>query len=238
MENKVCIVIPSYNTKSSINKSITGILKYMPNVRVIVVDDNSPDGTARFIKSKFGLDPRVTLIVRKQKGGRGSAVIRGFKEGLKNKNTKFFIEMDADLCHDPKYLPILIKKCQEYDVVIASKYLKGSVIIGLGLKRLIFSRIVNFYIRLMLGIRITDYTNGYRCYTRKTLEKINFKNISSRGFIVLSEIAYNIYKEGFTFGEIPIFFKYKNMNPSNFNLSEIKEAFFTILRLRFKLKRL
>lgn len=209
---------------------------YLPKTKIIIVDDNSPDKSANLIKKRFFYDKRVKLIVRKNKGGRGSAVLRGFGEGLRDKNIEFFIEMDADLCHNPKYLPILVKKCQKYDVVIASKYLKESKIIGLNIKRRIFSKLVNFYIKLMLGIPITDYTNGFRCYRRYILESIEFKNISSKGFIVLSEIAYRIYRNGFKFGEIPIMFRHYNSNQSNFNLSEIKEAFLTILRLRFKFK--
>lgn len=230
------VVIPTYNAKKSIVKAIQGVLKKLPSAKVIIVDDKSPDGTYKIIQTYFKADKRVVLIIRKSKSGRGSAVLRGFKEGLKDKSRKFFIEMDADLCHNPHYLPLLIKECRTYDVAIASKYLKGSKIIGLHLKRKIFSRLVNLYTKFMLQIPITDYTNGYRCYRRKALETINFKNIKSRGFIVLSELVYNIYKKGFALGEIPIVFRHYNLNKSNFNFSEIKEAFLTILRLKLRFK--
>ena len=160
-------------------------------------------------------------------------MVEGFQEGLKDRKVEFFIEMDSDLCHNPKFIPGMIKKCKKYDVVIASKYLRKSKIIGLPFKRILFSKTVNSFIRFMLRIPITDYTNGFRCYKRKTLETINFPEIRSKGFIVLSEIAFAIHKRRFRFNEIPFIFKFANKNPSNLNLSEMKEAFFTILRLRF-----
>lgn len=233
---KSVIVIPTYNSGKSIVRTINGVLKYLPKTRIIIVDDNSPDGTSEKVKKHFSKDKRISLIIRKQKGGRGSAVIRGFQEGLKNKNNDLFIEMDADLCHHPMYIPILIEKCQKFDVTITSKYLKDSKIIGLNTKRLLFSKFVNFYIKTLLGIPISDYTNGFRCYRRKAFERINFNKIRSQGFIVLSEIIYHIYKNGGSIGEIPFVFKYYNINPSNLNSKEITEAFFTILRLKFNFK--
>lgn len=231
MEKSV-VVIPTYNSKKTIKKLIGKVLQHVPSTKIVVVDDSSPDGTVNEIRKHFEKDRRVSLIVRKQKGGRGSAVIRGFQEGLKDKKIEYLTEMDSDLCHNPKYIPIMIKKCKKYDVIIASKYLKKSKIIGLPFKRFLFSKIVNSFIRLMLSIPITDYTNGFRCYKRKTLETLNLGDIRSKGFIVLSEIAFAIYKKGFRFGEIPFAFKFDRKNPSNLDFSEMREAFFTILRLR------
>ena len=228
---QIAIIIPTYNAKDSIVRTIFGVLIKVKNSIIIVVDDNSPDGTAQLINKSFSSNKKIKLIVRKKKGGRGSAVIHGFKEGLKNKNIKFFIEMDADLCHNPRYIPLLVKGCTKFDVVIASKYLKLSKINGLSIKRIIFSRIVNFYLRRMLKIPITDYTNGYRCYKRIVLEKINLDSIKAKGFITLSEIAYRIYKKGFSFGEIPFNFKSYNVNKSNFNIKEVAEALLITSRL-------
>lgn len=231
VNSEIVVAIPTYNAKNSIIKTIFGVLNKVKNVIVIVIDDNSPDGTAKIIRKHFHKSKRVKLMVREAKSGRGSAVIHGFKEGLKNKNIKFFIEMDADLCHNPRYIPLLIKNCAKFDIVIASKYLRLSKINGLSMKRIIFSRIVNFYLRCMLKIPITDYTNGYRCYKRSVLEKINLDSIKARGFITLSEIAYRIYKKGFSFGEIPFNFKSYNVNKSNFNIKEVIEALATTFRL-------
>jgi len=233
MRNNIVVVIPCYNAADCIVQTIEGVLKCIPESKIIIVDDNSPDKSFLLIKKRFNKNSRVQLILRKNKEGRGSAVLRGFQEGLKDKHALFFVEMDADLCHDPKYIPFLIKKCQKYDIAIASKYLKTSQIIGLSKKRMMFSRIANYYIKLMLKIPITDCTNGFRCYTRKTLEKINFDSFSSKGFIVLSEIAYKIYRNGSSFGEIPFIFTFNRNSKSSFNFTEIKEGLLTILRLKF-----
>lgn len=228
------VIIPTYNARAGILRVISGVLKKAPNAKVIVVDDNSPDQTAKLVKSIFSFNSRVHLIIRKNKEGRGSAVIEGFKEGLKNKKIELFIEMDADLVHDPNDLPTLIDKSRKYDVVVASRYLLNSQIVKWSLKRKVISRLANLWIKFMLGIYLTDNTSGFRCYRRKVLENINFNSISSKGFIVLTEIAYQIYKKGFRFGEIPINFKPVDINRSNLNIKELKEAFFTVLRLKIK----
>lgn len=236
MINNIAIIIPTYNARNSIVKTIKNVFKYLPKSKLIIVDDNSPDKTAEEVSKHYISDKRIKLIIRNTKGGRGSAVLMGFQEALKDKNIEILIEMDADLCHNPKYIPIMINRCRIHDVTIASKYLKKSKIYGLSIKRKIFSRIVNLYIRLMLQIPITDFTNGFRCYKRKALEGINFNSFFSKGFIVLSEIVYRIYKNGGTFREIPFEFIQKEINKSNFNLKEVKEGFFVILKLRYNFK--
>jgi dolichol-phosphate mannosyltransferase len=236
MRNNIVIIIPSYNAKNTVIKAIEGIFLILPEAKIFVVDDSSPDGTGNLINQHLATEKRLRLIVRKEKSGRGSAVLRGLKEALKDKHIQYFVEMDADLCHDPKYIPLLIEKCQKADVAIASKYLKGSKIIGLEKKRVIFSKLVNLYLKLMLRIPITDYTNGFRCYTRKALEQINLDSFYSKGFIVLSEIAYRIKQKGGTFAEIPFVFIFNKTNKSNFSLKEIREAFFTVLKLKFNPK--
>lgn len=236
MINNTAIIIPTYNAKNTIKQTIEEIFKYLPESKIIIVDDNSPDGTAKIITTHFANDKRLILISRKGKEGRGSAILKGFQEGLKNRNIKFFIEMDADLCHDPRYIPFLIKKCKKFDVAIASKYLKESQILGLNNKRTAFSKLVNYFIGFMLKIPITDYTNGFRCYRRMALEKINLNSFYSKGFITLSEIAYKLYKKGCTFSEIPFVFSFNRSNKSNFNLEEVKEALLTVIKLKLNFK--
>lgn len=232
MRNNIVIIIPCYNAKNTILETIENVLMVLPKAKIIIVDDSSPDRSGELISNLYHNDKRIKLIIRKNKGGRGSAVLRGFQEGLKDRNMEFFIEMDADLCHDAKYIPIMIEKCRSYDVVVASKYLKKSKIYGLNLKRKIFSKIVNLYIKLMLQVPITDYTNGFRCYKRDSLERIYLDSFYSRGFVFLSEIIYKLHKKGASITEVPFVFNFKEMNKSNFNFSEVKEAFITILKLR------
>lgn len=225
------IVIPTYNAKAGIIRVISEVLRKAPKAKIIIVDDNSPDQTAQLIKNEFPSNSRVNLIIRQGKGGRGSAVIEGFKQGLRDKKIELFIEMDADLIHDPSDLPMLIDKSKKYDVVVASRYLLKSQIIKWSLKRKVISRLANLWIKFMLGISLSDNTSGFRCYRRNVLENINLSSIRSKGFIVLTEIAYRIHKKGFTFGEIPIDFKPVDINRSNLNIKELREAFLTVLRL-------
>lgn len=235
MNNKtnLAIIIPTYNSKKTVVRLIKDVFLNLPQSKVIVVDDSSPDGTANEIK-KFFKKRRITLIVREQKQGRGSAVIEGFKEGLKDKNTELFIEMDSDFAHNPNDLVRLVKKIETCDVVVASRYRLHSHIIKWGMKRRLISRFANLWIKLMLGVSLTDNTNGFRCYRRNVLETVDFNHISAKGFIVLTEIAYQIYKKGFIFGEIPIDFMPVDLNKSNLNMKEIKEAFLTVLRIKIK----
>lgn len=230
----IVIIIPSFNAKAGIVKVVQGALEMIKDSRIIVVDDNSPDKTAQLVQNRFALEERVKLIVRKTKDGRGSAVIRGFKEGLKDRNANLFIEMDADLAHNPNDLPRLIEKTKKHDVVVASRYLIHSQIMKWGFKRRIISRVANLWIKFVLGIPLTDNTSGFRCYRRAVLQSIDFNLVKSKGFIVLTELAHQIRNKEFNFGEIPIDFIPVDINRSNLNIREIKEAFFTVVKLKIK----
>jgi dolichol-phosphate mannosyltransferase len=233
MINNTVVIIPTYNAKEGILATIASIQKNLPYALVMIVDDNSPDKTADIVHSNYKKDKRVKVIVRNSKDGRGSAVIAGMKEMLKNRDIQYFIEMDADLCHDPKYIIPMIKKCKTVDMVIASKYLPESTIKGLNLKRKIMSRLMNLGARIILQVPITDYSNGFRCYKRDVVEFITRQNLQAKGFVLLSEIVYRVYKKGFTIAEIPFDFKTDNISASNMNKHEVKEAISTLLRLRF-----
>lgn len=234
MRNKIVIVIPTYNAKESILHTIKKIFLLVKNAQVIIVDDNSPDKTASLVKSHFGKDKRVILVNRKEKGGRGSAVIAGLKVGFKNKEAQYFIEMDADLCHDPKYIAKLVDKCRKADVVIASRYLPQSRIDGWTWKRKLMSFAINTFAKIILQIPINDYTDGFRCYSRKAVAIICSYEIKSRGYIVLSEIAYLCFRKKLRFAEVPINFYFKPVTKSNLNLKEVREALTTIIRLPFQ----
>lgn len=227
------IVIPTYNAKESIVDSLNKIKKEVPQSIILIVDDNSPDKTYELVAKSFRNDNSVLLLKRDNKGGRGSAVIAGLKELYKNKQIQFFIEMDADLCHNPIYIKQLVEKGKKVDVVIASRYLPQSRIFGWNVKRKIMSYAINSYAKLLLHIPISDYTDGFRCYSRRAVAIITTHNIQSRGYIVLSEIAYVCYKKGLTFDELPIDFYFKSVTKSNLNTKEIKEALITLIRLRF-----
>ncbi|MBU3965153.1 polyprenol monophosphomannose synthase [Patescibacteria group bacterium] len=230
---KIAIIIPTYNEVKNIKKLIEKILKLNLGVRIIIVDDNSPDKTKKVVEEITKKNKDVELILRTNERGRGSAVIEGLKLALKDEGTEYFFEMDADFSHDPKDISRILEKIKHYDVVIGSRYMPSSKIINWSIKRRVFSRFANFYARLILGIPISDYTNGYRCYNRRVLKSLDFSKFKTKGYIVLSEMAYKIHKSGFKFGEIPIVFLNRKRGMSNLKLQEISDALTSVLKIRF-----
>ena len=228
----VLVVVPSYNESENIGSLIEGLLATDPAIDVLVVDDNSPDGTADIVEKISGYNKRLFLIIRKKKDGRGGAVLDGFRWGLKSKkNYQYFFEMDADFSHKPSEIPAFIKHAENHDVVVGSRYMKGSNIIGWPLNRKVFSKLANIYTRFLLRIPITDYTNGFRLYKRTVLERLNFDAIEKSGYIVLSEIAFQIHLVGFDIGEIPTVFVNRQRGLSNLSISEVTSALHSVFRL-------
>lgn len=225
------VIIPSYNEKENIVSLINALLALPQNLDVLIVDDSS-DGTSDEVRTRQNGEPRLHLIARGGKGGRGSAVIEGFKYALSN-DYRLIVEMDADFSHDPKELPELLKLSGPNTLVIGSRYLPQSSIVNWPRSRRIFSRCANFYAGVILGIGIHDYTNGYRVYARDVLEKLDTGNIKSRGYIVLSEIAYQLFRKGVKFAEVPTVFVNRARGQSSFSLKEAREAFLSVLRIRF-----
>ncbi|MEX2028592.1 MAG: polyprenol monophosphomannose synthase [Candidatus Curtissbacteria bacterium] len=232
--NLTAIVIPTYNEAPNIKNLISDIRAQVgKDEKIIVVDDSTKDDTGQIVKGLAKKDPNLFVIIRSVKKGRGSAVFEGFRFARRFEPS-YFIEMDADFSHDPKAIPYLITKVREgNDVVIASRYLPKSKILNWPLPRKIFSRGSNLYARILLGVPISDYTNGYRIYSRKAVEFLLGQNLKSTGYIMLSETAYKLKGAKFRFGEIPITFVNRKRGQSNTNLAEIKNAFTGILKIRF-----
>lgn len=228
---KILIIIPSYNENKNIIELINALFAEGLNADILVVDDSS-DNTADLVKNKQIGENRLFLIKRPRKGGRGTAVLDGFRFGLSGQYD-LIAEMDADFSHDPRELKFLIAVAEENALVIGSRYLRGGKIVGCPLVRKIFSRFANFYANIFLGIGIRDYTSGYRIYGRKALEKLDMNKIKGSGYIVLSEISYQLYKNGVKFIEVPTTFVNRKRGASNFSMKEVKEAFISILRIRF-----
>ncbi len=232
---KTLITIPTFNEAENIGRLVERLLAMEESIEVLVVDDSSPDGTAEVVKA---MEPqsagRLHVIKRHGKGGRGSAVLEGFRFGLKG-NYELFFEMDADFSHNPEEISLFFKKIEEgYDMILGSRYLPESKIYDWGWKRTFFSRWANRYARLVLGIPMSDYTNGYRCYARRAIEVLDMNIIEAKGYVVLSEVAYQLYLRGFRIGEVPTIFVNRHRGISNLSSHEIKEAFMSVLRIRFK----
>lgn len=230
---KTLITIPTFNEAENIGRLVERLLAMESNIHVLVVDDSSPDGTAEIVKS---LQPksngRLHVIKRTGKGGRGSAVLEGFRFGLTS-DYALFMEMDADFSHNPEEIPSFFTKIAEgYDMVLGSRYLPTSKIYDWGWKRTFFSRWANRYARLVLGIPMSDYTNGYRCYTRSAIEALDMNIIEAKGYVVLSEVAYQLHLKGLKIGEVPTIFVNRRRGISNLSSHEIKEAFMSVIRIR------
>jgi len=229
---KTTIIIPTYNEKENIQKLIPVIFSVVPQCTIIVVDDNSPDGTAHQVlklKSKY---PQLHLIKREKKAGRGSAVIEGFKYAHKNMRPQVYIEMDADFSHNPKELPQLINFSKPKNIVLASRYVKGGKIVNWPISRRINSWLANLLIRFVLKLPLKDNTNGFRCYPKEAIQLLLNHDFISKGHILLGESAYLLYKNGFGFVEIPSNFKNRKLGKSNATLDE----FFNSLLLLFQIK--
>lgn len=226
----IYVVIPTYNEVDNIATLIRELLDISANITIIVVDDNSPDGTGRVVDELAKNDSHVLCIHRQGKGGRGAACIEGFKKALAE-GADLVFEMDADFSHDPREIPLFLEKIKNYDMVLGSRYTKGGRAINWSPLRRVFSHIANTITRFFLQIPITDYTNGYRCYRRRTFDFINFDAIDAKGYIVLSEVAFQIHRKGLAIGEIPTRFVNRVRGESNLNLNEVISALTSVFRL-------
>lgn len=224
------IVVPTYNESQNIIDLVMRLILLYPFADVLVVDDASPDGTADMLEKIASMNPHIFLMRREGKGGRGSAVLDGFSFGLQ-KQYENFIEMDADFSHKPEEIALLLASIASHDMVVGSRYLPQSEIHEWGMKRTIFSYLANMFARCMLQIPISDYTNGFRCYTRNAVESLRMDQIDARGYVVLSEVAMQIHHEGMRIGEVPTVFVNRRRGISNLTFKEIREAFRSILRI-------
>lgn len=231
---KVTVVIPTYNEAQNLERLTREVRKNIPpGDQIIIVDDNSPDGTGKIADKIAKKDKNVHVIHRKGKSGRGSAVFEGFRFAKKF-SPSFYIEMDADFSHKPEDIPRLFAKINEgHDVVIGSRYLPKSKIENWPLARKIFSKAANLFAKIVLDVPISDYTNGYRIYSKKSADFLLSQRLITSGYILLSETAYKLKNKGFTFGEIPIIFVNRKRGHSNTNLKEITDALLGILKIRF-----
>ncbi len=230
---KALVVLPTYNEADNIDKVLERTLQH-PFVDVLVVDDNSQDGTQERVLRWMEKTSRVNLLKRHTKLGLGTAYVEGFKWGLE-RDYELFFEMDADLSHDPLDIPRFVEKAEEgCHLVIGSRYTKGTIsVVGWDFKRLLISKFANFYATTILGVsQFTDITSGYRCYKREVLEKIDLKGIKSNGYAFQIEMFYKTYKLGFRVCEIPIIFYERNSGSSKMNKKIALEAAIMVWRLR------
>jgi dolichol-phosphate mannosyltransferase len=229
---KALVIIPTYNEKDNIDSIIASVLKYA-DIHILIVDDGSPDGTAGLVRKLMASEDRVFLIERTSKLGLGSAYVTGFKWGLQ-RNYEFYIEMDADGSHDPEALPFFLKEMEKgFGLVIGSRYLNRAIsVVGWDFRRLMLSKFGNFYASWVLGLRLTDLTSGFRCFSRDALMAIDLGKVHSNGYAFQIEMAYRVAAAGYRTGEIPIIFYERTSGSSKMSKKIVREAIFLPWRLR------
>lgn len=230
---KILVIIPTYNERENIEKLIPAVLEQDSRLDVLIVDDNSPDGTADIVRSMTLPDGRVHLIEREGKLGLGSAYISGFRFALE-KGYDIVFEMDADFSHHPRYIRRFLRAAKRNDLVIGSRYVRGVNVINWPLMRLILSTGASLYTRFITGMPIRDPTSGFKCVRRIVLEKLDLDRIDSDGYSFQIEVNYKAWKLGFRIREIPIIFVDRNRGSSKMNKRIVFEAIYMVWWLRLQ----
>jgi dolichol-phosphate mannosyltransferase len=231
---KTVIVIPTYNEKNNLAELVRQIFSLaVPELSIIIVDDNSPDGTGAIAESIKAKIAGVEVIHRARKEGLGSAYVAGFKAALAQ-GADYIMEMDADFSHDFQYIPVFLREIAQADLVLGSRYVDGGAIKNWGLIRRAVSWLGNIYARAILGVPIRDLTGGFKCYRRAVLEKIDLDSLDSQGYVFQIETTYLVWKNGLEVREIPIIFTERESGKSKFNWLIFFEALVRVLLLRFR----
>jgi dolichol-phosphate mannosyltransferase len=230
MAQRTLVIIPTYNEKENIERFIPRVLEQDLSLDVLVVDDNSPDGTAGLVKGMMKTEPRIHLLQRAGKLGLGTAYIAGFKWGLE-RGYDYFQEIDADFSHDPKELPNFLKAIRGSDVVIGSRYKGGIRVVNWPLSRLVLSKGAAWYVRIVTGLPVADPTGGFKCFRRCVLEGIDLDMVKSNGYAFQVEMSYRAWMKGFTIQEIPITFADRTAGKSKMSGGIIREALVVVLML-------
>lgn len=218
-----CIVIATYNESLNLGKLLPALASLLPGAKIIVVDDNSPDGTPDLLRKMAGDNPAIVPVIRAGKMGYGSAVFAGFSKALEL-GAQRIATMDADFSHDPNDVPALLAGLDNADVSIGSRYFQGVRILNWGISRLLLSLFANRYVQTILGFKICDATSGFRAYRRPAVEALCGAKIVSKGYSFLVEILYWVYRRGFRIVEVPIIYTERREGQSKMSKNVIMEA--------------
>ena len=230
----VVVVVPTYNERDNIVILVDKVIECLPNARVLIVDDNSPDGTGQVADELAAKMPdRVSVMHRTRKEGLGAAYVAGYQYAMTQfPDATHFVQMDADLSHDPLYLPALVETAtNEADVAVGSRYTNGVSIVNWPLRRLIISKLGTAYARLLTRLPITDCTGGYKCYRREVLDAIDLPKIRSNGYCFQIETSFRAWQKGYRLKDVPIIFYERQRGNSKLNLNIAFEALVVVMRL-------
>jgi dolichol-phosphate mannosyltransferase len=227
------IVIPTYDESENIETLVHTLLSLNADIHLLIVDDNSPDGTGQIVERMQKESDRIHLLKRPGKMGLGSAYIAGFRWALEHTDARYVFEMDADFSHDPAAIPQFLEKMADADLVLGSRYLNGITVVNWPLRRLILSVGANIYTRIVTGMPLRDATGGFKCFRRTVLEALPLDTIKSDGYSFQIEVNFIVWRKGFRIVEIPIVFVDRRTGISKMSKRIIWEAAFLVWKLRF-----
>jgi len=232
MGERALVVIPTFNEAGNLPNIVPQVLAQDPRLEVLVVDDNSPDGTGRLADGLAQANPRVHVLHREGKLGLGTAYLAGFRWAIEQRYDYAF-EMDADFSHDPAHLKDFLKAIETADVVLGSRYLGGRVtVVNWPMGRLLLSYCANIYARWITGLRIWDLTGGFKCFRRHVLEALDLSQVRSNGYAFQIEMSVRAWRKGFKLAEIPIVFVDRLEGQSKMSKAIVREAVWMVPRLR------
>ncbi len=232
VHGKTIVIVPTYNEIENLENMYERIIKAHSGVDILIIDDGSPDGTGKLADKLAKKDKRVKVLHRKGKLGLGTAVIAGFRYALESKYP-LVITIDADLSHDPAYIPQMLSLMGQYDMVIGSRYVHDGGMVNWSIKRLLISMFANYMLKLILGIDQKDCSGGFKCYRATLLQKIGIDRIISPGYVFYVEILYRALKAGARVKEIPIIFVNRGKGKSKLGMGEVVGYAKNIFKLKF-----
>ncbi len=234
MSEKALVIIPTYNEAANLPWIVPQVLAQGPRIDVLVVDDNSPDGTGELADEIAAENDRVHVLHRPGKRGLGTAYLAGFRWALE-RDYEYVFEMDADRSHDPAHLPKFLEAIRNEDLVLGSRYLNGRVtVVNWPVGRLLLSYSANVYARLVTGLKLYDATGGFKCFRRKVLESVDLAAVRSNGYAFQIEMNFRAWRKGFRIREIPIVFVDRTEGQSKMSGEIVREAVWMVWRLRFR----
>ncbi len=230
---KIIIIIPTYNELENIQAMLPLLREKYPAYDVLIVDDNSPDGTWQFVEEQSKTDEKIHLLKRSGKLGLGTAYVTGFKYAIEN-GFDAVVQMDADFSHNPEDIAELVRHLEDNDLVIGSRYTSGVNVVNWPMKRLLLSYFANKYTKVITGLPINDATGGFKAIRIEVLKSLNLDNIRSNGYSFQIEINFKAWKKGFRLKEVPIVFTDRVEGSSKMSKAIVHEAVFMVWKLRFR----
>jgi dolichol-phosphate mannosyltransferase len=230
---KILVIIPTYNELDNLPRLLPEVFSKNDDIHILIVDDNSPDGTAGFVEEEMQKNDSLHIIKRSSKQGLGTAYIAGFKYAIQNEYD-FIFEMDADFSHDPNEIPKFLEEIKNADLILGSRYKNGVNVINWPMRRLLLSWFANLYTRAITGMPVHDATGGFKCFKKKVLEAINLNQVKSNGYAFQIEMNFKAWKKGFKIKEIPIIFVDRMKGQSKMSKKIVREAVTMVWKLRIK----